>query len=77
MQNDLISRSRLIAELEAFKISLRDIVFGWVIDRVIELIRQQPTAEGRAQVRWYRPGPCPLTPEQFEAIYEDEEEVVP
>ena len=26
------------------------------------------------EVRWPRPGPCPVTPEQFEAIYADEEE---
>lgn len=25
-------------------------------------------------VHWSLPGPCPITPEQFEAIYNDEEE---
>lgn len=35
--------------------------------------------EGEAQgkyegVQWNKPGPCPVTPEQFEAIYNDEEE---
>lgn len=45
MNDDTISRSRLIAELEGFKISLGDVVLGWVIDRVIERIRQQPAVE--------------------------------
>lgn len=42
--NDLISRTALIAELEAFKMSLGDFVLGWVVDRVIERVKQQPTA---------------------------------
>lgn len=36
--NDLISRSKLIEELRAFKMSLGDIVLGWVVDRVIERV---------------------------------------
>lgn len=40
--NDLISRSKLIADLEAFKVSLGDIVLGWVVDRVIERVEQMP-----------------------------------
>lgn len=43
--NDLISRSKLIADLEAFKVSLGDIVLGWVVDRVIERVEQQPAAD--------------------------------
>ena len=37
---DLISRSALIEELKAFKVSLGDIVLGWVVDRVIERVEQ-------------------------------------
>ena len=40
--NDLISRRALIEELEGFKVSLGDIVLGWVVDRVIERVRQMP-----------------------------------
>ena len=29
---------------------------------------------GGRKVRWSRPGPCPITPEQFDAIYNDSEE---
>ena len=43
--NDLISRSKMIADLEAFKLSLGDIVLGWVVDRVIERVKQLPGAE--------------------------------
>lgn len=43
--NDLISRSKLIEELEAFKVSLGDIVLGWVVDRVIERVEQMPGAD--------------------------------
>jgi hypothetical protein len=37
--NDMISRSALIAELEAFKMSLGDIVLRFVVDRVIDLVK--------------------------------------
>ena len=40
MGNDLISRSALIEELKAFKVSLGDFVLGWVVDRVIERVEQ-------------------------------------
>ena len=43
MRNDLISRSALIAELEGFKLSLGDVFFGMVVDRVIERVKAQPT----------------------------------
>ena len=39
---DLIHRDKLIADLEAFKMSLGDIVFGFVVDRVIERVKAQP-----------------------------------
>jgi hypothetical protein len=39
MENDIISRSALIAELEAFKMSLGDIVLRFVVDRVIDLVK--------------------------------------
>ena len=42
--HDLISRGALIAELEGFKVSLGDIVLGWVVDRVIERVKQAPVA---------------------------------
>ena len=42
--NDLISRDALIDELEAFKVSLGDIVLGWLVDRVIERVKQMPGA---------------------------------
>ena len=32
---------------------------------------QQPAEN---PVKWSKPGPCPVTPEQFDAIYNDEEE---
>lgn len=46
--NDLISRGALIEELRAFKVSLGDIVLGWVVDRVIERVRQMPGAIKKA-----------------------------
>ena len=53
--NDLISRSKLIADLEAFKVSLGDIVLGWVVDRVIERVRQAPGAVKKASFSQLRP----------------------
>lgn len=43
--DDLIDRPKLIRDLECFKMSLGDIVFGFVLDRVIERVKAQPTAE--------------------------------
>jgi hypothetical protein len=37
--NDTISRSALIAELEAFKMSLADVVLRYVVDRVIDVVK--------------------------------------
>ena len=45
---DLIDRAKLIGDLEAFKLSLGDIVFGFVLDRVIERVKAQPAAEVKA-----------------------------
>ena len=42
---DLISRTALIEELENFKFCLGDIVLGWVVDRVIERVKQMPGME--------------------------------
>jgi hypothetical protein len=39
MQNDTISRSALVAELECYKMSLGDIVLRFVVDRVIEIVK--------------------------------------
>jgi hypothetical protein len=39
VMNDMISRSALIAELEAFKMSLGDVVLRFVVDRVIDVVR--------------------------------------
>lgn len=41
MQNDTISRSALVAELEAFKMSMGDPVIRFIVDRVIELVKAQ------------------------------------
>ena len=45
--DDCISRSALIAELKQFKIFLGDIVFGWVVDRIIDKVKRMPAAEGQ------------------------------
>lgn len=43
--NDLIDRAELIAQLEGFKLSLGDVILGFVVDRVIERVRQLPAVE--------------------------------
>jgi hypothetical protein len=40
--DDLISRSALVAELEAFKMSMNDIVLRFIVDRVIERVKKLP-----------------------------------
>jgi hypothetical protein len=45
MQNDTIFRSALVAELEAFKMSLGDIVLRFVVDRVIDIVKAHPGVE--------------------------------
>lgn len=67
---DLIDRGALVAELENFKASMGDPVLQLVVARVIERVKAQPAAE----VQWSRPGVCPITVEQFIAIYADAEE---
>lgn len=47
---DLIDRAKLIQDLEAFKLSLGDFVFGFVVDRVIERVKAQPAAEVKTTV---------------------------
>ncbi len=43
--NDLISRFELIAQLEDLKISLGDVILGFVVDRVIERVKNIPAAK--------------------------------
>jgi Lar family restriction alleviation protein len=58
MQNDTISRSKLIADLECFKLHLGDIILGFVVDRVIELVKAQPAEEEVKRVTELKP--CPF-----------------
>lgn len=48
MQNDTISRSALVAELEAFKMSLGDVVLRLIVDRVIEIVKAHKAAAPRS-----------------------------
>lgn len=45
MQNDTISRSALIAELEGFKVSTGDPVIRLIIDRIISIVKDRPDVE--------------------------------
>lgn len=36
--------------------------------------KECPLCGASAEVHWSRPGPCPIMPEQFDAIYNDDEE---
>lgn len=47
--DDLISRSQLIEQLEGFKIRIGDVIMGFVIDRIIELVKNLPAANRRAE----------------------------
>lgn len=47
---DLIDRQKLIGDLEAFKMSLGDIVLGYVVDRIVEQVKAQPAANVKAPV---------------------------
>ena len=40
--NDLISRSELIADLENFKFYLGDVILCFVVDRIIERVKNLP-----------------------------------
>ena len=42
--NDLISRAEVIAQLESFKLSLGDVILGFVVDRMIERVKEMPAA---------------------------------
>ena len=46
--DDLIDRAKLIGDLELFKIHLGDVIFGFVVDRVIERVKAQPAANVKA-----------------------------
>lgn len=48
MQNDTISRSALVAELENFKVTAGDPVIRLIIDRVIGIVKEHPAAEVNA-----------------------------
>lgn len=55
------------------KILALDGVSGFIDNLVEEMTEGE--AQGKYEgVQWNKPGPCPVTPEQFEAIYNDEEE---
>ena len=43
--DDLISRSEVIAQLEGFKISIGDVIMGFVVDRIIERVKAIPAAK--------------------------------
>ena len=46
--DDLISRSQLLELLEDFKIRIGDVIMGFVIDRIIERVKNMPTADRRS-----------------------------
>lgn len=52
--DDLISRSALIAELEAFKMSMNDIVLRFVVDRVIDLVKNFQVKETQPAIQVQR-----------------------
>ena len=53
--DDLISRSALVAELQAFKMSMGDVILGFVVDRVIERVKDQSAAVTSCQnCEYYR-----------------------
>lgn len=52
MQNDIISRSALVAELECFRFALGDVVLQMVLDRVIERVKAQPAVDVNAPARY-------------------------
>lgn len=58
MRKDLISRSALLAELEGFKLSLGDIFFQMIVNRVIERVKEQQTVGTRKDKHGLKP--CPF-----------------
>lgn len=49
--SDLISRSKLIDQLEGLKLSLGDVILGFVVDRVIEQVKEMPAVDAEEVVR--------------------------
>ena len=45
MQNDTISRSALVAEIESFKVSIGDIFLQFLVNRIIGIIKALPAVE--------------------------------
>jgi hypothetical protein len=65
MQNDIISRSALIAELEAFKMPMGDVVLRFIVDRVIGIVKGHPGVEPEGPVRFE------MTPTGLKFFYKD------
>jgi hypothetical protein len=42
---DLIDRAELIAQLDCFKMSLGDVILRLIVDRAIDVVKQQPAAK--------------------------------
>ena len=42
---DLINRTELLAQLECFKMSLGDVILRLIVDRAIDVVKQQPAAK--------------------------------
>ena len=45
MNDDMISRSELVAELENRKVTAGDPVIRFIFDRIIDLVKGQPAVE--------------------------------
>lgn len=43
--NDNISRSELIAQLESYKAAAGDVVIRVIVDRIIDIVKEQPAVE--------------------------------
>lgn len=63
MQNDTISRSALVADLESFKVQMGDPVFRFLVDRVIERVKAQPGVSRQVEIAVK---PSPNTGKVFE-----------
>lgn len=46
---DLIDRRKLVEDLERFKVSLADVFFGAIVDRVIEYVEKQPSCKAPSE----------------------------
>lgn len=58
MQNDTISRSALVAELECFKVAAGDVVLRVLIDRIIGIVKEQPAVVASTPPLEKRCGTC-------------------